>query len=171
MTIMCLGVPFALLLPTTAQLQRADGRRVSPRRAPSLAAEFRVLRALAADPAVLALAPLMLYAQWFLSYQWQFNFAYFTVRSRALNSALYYLAGLVAAASLGRLLDWDRFSRPTRARAGFFVVVVTSGSSWVLGQVVQARYLRDPPTLDWATGNGFGLGCFVFFLWGVSDPL
>ncbi|KAK3319395.1 major facilitator superfamily domain-containing protein [Apodospora peruviana] len=170
MTIMCLGAPFAFLLPSTRKVQRTDGRAVVITKAPSLLSEFRVLGSLLKNPTVLALMPLMLYAQWFLSYQWQFNYAYFTVRSRALNSMMFYLGGLIASMSLGWFLDWDRLPRPKRAKIGFLIMLVTSGSSWIIGQVVQARYWTTKPTLDW-DGDGFGLGCFLFMLWGVSDPL
>lgn len=169
-TIMCLGFPFALAMPTAPKVQRTDGRKVHLTKAASLAKEFRVLGVLIKNPTVLALIPLMLYAQWFLSYQWQFNYAYFTVRSRALNSLCFYFGGFGASLALGQFLDWTRFSRPTRAKAGFWIVLVTSGSSWIIGQAVQARYSRTQPTLDWAEPS-FGLGCFVFLLWGISDPL
>lgn len=112
-TIMCLGVPFALFMPPAAKVQRTDGRKVVIAKATSLAKEFRVLGVLVKNPTVIALIPLMLYAQWFLSYQWQFNFAYFTVRSRALNSLLFYLGGMLASLTLGQFLDWTRFDRPT----------------------------------------------------------
>ncbi|KPM43905.1 hypothetical protein AK830_g2581 [Neonectria ditissima] len=169
-TIMCLGFPFAIALPSISKVQRADGRKVAIIKAPSLAHEFRVLRVLLKNPTVLALVPFMLYAQWFLSYQWQFNFAYFTVRARALNSALFYLAGLFGALAFGQLLDWQRFSRQTRAKIGFVVILFTTGTSWILGQAVQVHYSRTLPSLDWSD-PGFGLGCFVFTLWGFSDPL
>jgi hypothetical protein len=170
MTIMCLGMPFAILLPSTSKVQRTDGRKVVMKKAPSLLKEFHVLGRLLKNPTVLALIPLMLYAQWFLSYQWQFNYAYFTVRTRALNSMLFYLGGLVASMSLGWFLDWDRLPRPRRAKIGFFIVLITSGTSWILAQAVQAHYLKTKPTLDWDS-DGFGVGCFLFLLWGVSDPL
>ncbi|KAB5529014.1 major facilitator superfamily domain-containing protein [Coniochaeta sp. 2T2.1] len=170
MTIMCLGTPFALLLPTTSKVQRNDGRKVVIKKAPSIWKEFRILGKLLKNPTVIALGPLMLYAQWFLSYQWQFNYTYFTVRSRALNSMMFYFGGLIASMSLGWFLDWDKLPRQTRAKIGFFVVLITSGTSWILAQAVQANYIKTKPTLDWGE-PGFGLGCFLFMLWGVSDPL
>lgn len=169
-TIMCLGVPFALALPQPSRVQRTDGREVVITRAPSISHEFRAFWALVRNPIVLALMPLMLYSQWFLSYQWEFNYAYFTVRSRAMNSMLFYLGGLVASLLLGQLLDWERYSRPFRARVGFFIVTVTVGASWILGQVVQAYYSKTTPTLDFVERE-YGLGCIVFLLWGISDPL
>lgn len=170
MTIMCLGFPFALNVSTADRVQRRDGRPVVLKKAPTLAKTFNILWAQIKTPTVLGLMPFMIYAQWFLSYQWQFNFAYFTVRTRALNSMLFYLGGLVAALSFGQLLDWTRFDRKTRARIGFFVVSITSGTSWIIGQAVQHHYMTNPPTLDWAE-KSYGLPCFLFLLWGISDPL
>ena len=160
---MSLGLPFAILLPTARKVQRTDGRPVVLAKQPSLVKELK-------GPAFLALLPLFLYSQWFLSYQWQFNFAYFTVRARALNSTLFYLVGLFSALGTGQLLDWTRFTRPQRAKIGFVIVLLTTGTSWILGQVLQVHYSKTQPTLDWAN-DGYGLGAFLFTLWGFSDPM
>ncbi|KAF2492575.1 MFS general substrate transporter [Lophium mytilinum] len=170
MTIMTIGFPFALLLPSASRVQRTDGRKVVLKKQPSIRKEFSVLKKILKRPALLSLFPLYLYSQWFLSYQWQFNFAYFTVRARALNSTVFYLVGLLSALLMGQILDWRRFSRKTRARVGFGIILVTSGTSWILGQALQAHYTKTMPTLDWAN-DGYGLGAFLFTLWGASDPL
>ena len=168
--IMGLGFPFAAVLPTASQVQRTDGRQVKLAQQASILQELQVLKKMLKRPAILALLPLWLYGQWFLSYQWQFNFAYFTVRARALNSTVFYLVGLFSALLMGHILDFDRFSRKTRAKIGFFLVVFFSGGSWILGQAVQVHYSKTHPTLDWSS-SGFGLGAFLFALWGFSDPL
>jgi len=170
MTIMSLGFPFALLLPKAKDIQRTDGRSVIIRKQPSFISEFKVLKSIFSRPAIIALLPLILYAQWFLSFQWQFNYAYFTVRARALNSFLFYLFGFFGALALGQLLDSTRWQRTTRAKIGFFIVKIVTGTSWILGQVVQVRYNKILPTLDWASEN-YGLGAATFLLWGLSDPL
>jgi len=170
MTIMCLGFPFALLLPTANKIQRTDGRPVVIRKQPSFINEFKVLKSILLRPIVLALLPLMLYAQWFLSYQRQFNYAYFTVRARASNSFVFYVLGMLGALALGQLLDNNRWKRTTRAKLGFFTVTITAGVSWILGQIVQVHYSKTQPTIDWGD-HSYGLGAFVFALWGFSDPL
>ncbi|KAK3897976.1 hypothetical protein C8A05DRAFT_47580 [Staphylotrichum tortipilum] len=156
MTNICLGVPFALALPPTHRVQRTDGRKVILKNNLSLSRELQILWRITKQPAIVAIVPLMIYAQWFLSYQWQFNYAYFTVRSRALNSMLFYISGFI--------------SSKIRARVGFLIGAILVGASWILGQAVQVHYSKTQPTLDWAERK-FGLGCFVFILWGVSDPL
>ncbi len=170
MTLMCLGFPFALLLPTANKVQRTDGRSVVLRKQPSLASEFKVLKSIFSKSWVWALIPLIIYAQWFLSFQWQFNFAYFTVRARALNSFLFYVLGLISALAMGQLLDNTRWKRQTRAKVGFVIITVTTGASWILGQIVQVHYDKKKPTIDW-NDHSYGLGAFVFCLWGFSDPL
>ncbi|KAK5125720.1 hypothetical protein LTR85_011994 [Meristemomyces frigidus] len=170
MVIMSLSWPFALALPTAGRIRRTDSRPVVLAQQASLIKEYGVLKRIFTRPAVLALLPLWLYGQWFLSYQWQFNYAYFTVRARALNSTLFYLVGLASALLMGQLLDWTRFSRPTRAKLGFWFIFIFVGASWVIGQAVQVHYSKTVPTLDWAS-DGYGLGAFLFTLWGFSDPL
>lgn len=168
--LMSAGLPFALAVPPARRVQRTDGRPVDLARTSTLAGELRILWRLAKTPSVLAMLPLMLYAQWFLGYQWQFNYAYFTVRARALNSMLFYLSGFLASWALGVYLDLQRVPRRTRARHGFLLMLVSVGVSWIVGLAVQVQYAREGPTLDWG-GDGFGLGCFVFVLWGASDPM
>lgn len=170
MIVMSSGIPFALALPKAAEVQRTDGKRVILNRQPSLAQEFAVLKRIITRPTVLCLIPVFIYSQWFLSYQWQFNYAYFTVRARALNSTIFYLVRLVSTLAFGQLLDWTRFTRRTRARLGLWTYGVITGAGWIIGQAVQAHYARTKPTIDWAD-SVFGLGCFVFTLWGFMDPL
>lgn len=170
LTLMCLGFPFALALPAAHKVQRTDGRKVILRRDHGLRPVLNAFWAVIRNPTILALIPLLLYYQWFLSYQWQYNFAYFTVRSRALNSLLFYLTGFISALLFGWFLDSKRLKRTTRAKIGFLVILTTVGASWILGLAVQVHYEKTQPTLDWANGE-FGLGCFVFVLWGISDPL
>ncbi|KAK4494081.1 hypothetical protein PRZ48_014379 [Zasmidium cellare] len=137
MVIMSIGWLFALALPTARQVQRIDGKPVHLVRQAMFFKEFRVLKSIFTRPAILALIPFWIYGQWNLSYQWQFNFAYFTVRARSLNSTLFYLVGLVSALVLGQLLDLTRWSRPARAKVGFLVLVVLVGTGWILVQAVQ----------------------------------
>ncbi|KAF2164835.1 hypothetical protein M409DRAFT_24740 [Zasmidium cellare ATCC 36951] len=170
MVIMSVGWLFALALPTARQIQRVDGRPVHLVKQATFFKEFRVLKSIFTRPAILALIPFWIYGQWNLSYQWQFNFAYFTVRARALNSTLFYLVGLVSALVLGQLLDHTRWSRPARAKIGFLVLVVLVGTGWILGQAVQVHYSNTKPTLDWSS-DGYGLGAFLFTLWGFCDPM
>lgn len=170
MTLMCLGFPFALLLPPASKVDRTDGRTVVLQKQPSLASEFKVLKSIFSKLWVWALIPLIIYAQWFLSYQWQFNFAYFTVRARALNSFLFYVLGLIGALGMGQLLDSPIWTRKTRAKIGFAIITILTGTSWILGQAVQAHYEKIQPTIDWSD-HSYGLGAFVFSLWGFSDPL
>ncbi|KAF2007652.1 hypothetical protein P154DRAFT_568488 [Amniculicola lignicola CBS 123094] len=107
--------------------------------------------------------PLWLYRQWFLSYQWQFNFTYFTVRTRDLNSTLFDLVDVISALLMGQILDFERFSRRTRAKIGFFLVVFFVEANWILGQICQVHYAKTATTLDWSS-PGYELGAFVFTL-------
>lgn len=170
MTLMCLAWPFTLVLPSAQRVQRTDGRKVILRRDLTFRQSFQIMWVILKKPKVLALVPLWIYSQWFLSYQWQFNFAYFTVRARALNSMLFYLCGMLSASLFGLWLDWSRFTRTTRGRVGYFVLLVLVGAAWVLGLVVQVQYDRTHPTIDWIQFK-YGLGCFVFLLWGMVDTM
>lgn len=168
--LMCLGFPFALALPSAGRVQRTDGRKVILKRDLTFRHSFKIMWAILKQPKMLALVPLFIYSQWFLSYQWQYNFAYFTVRTRALNSMLFYLVGLISASLLGLWLDQSQFTRRRRAILAYFVLVTLVTTSWILGLVVQVHYERTSPTIDW-TEFKYGLGCLVFILWGITDTM
>lgn len=169
-TLIGMGFPFALLLPPAKKVQRTDGRAVAFHKQPSLAKEFKVLKGIYTQARVWALLPLIIYSLWWVSYVWSYNYAYFSVRARALNSFLFYSLGLISAVVMGQVLDNTRWKRHVRAKVGFLVVTILSGLSWILGLVVQVHYNKTKPTIDWSD-NAFGLGCFVYALWGFCYPL
>jgi hypothetical protein len=88
---------------------------------------------------------------------------YFSVRSRALASLVTALAQVVATAIMGIFLDWRRLSLNTRARYGFLGMMTLSGGVWIWALVIQSKYQKNRPALDWtdsAFGEGWGLYVF-----------
>lgn len=47
----------------------------------------------------------------------------------------------------------------------FFYVIVVHIAAWVYCWVIQEKYTKNPPMLDWAD-KGFVEGFFVILLWG-----
>jgi len=170
MTLMFLRFPFAMFLPKASSIKRYDGRSAVVCKQPSLMAEYGVLKKLLFTPTIIALLPLILYAQWFLSFQLHTNFAYFTVRARALNSFLFDVNRLIGALLIGQLFDSTRWQRKSQAKIRIFIMTTLTGTSWILGQIVQVHYNKPFPTLDWAEEK-YGLGAFVTCIWGLSEPL
>ncbi|CDK28008.1 unnamed protein product [Kuraishia capsulata CBS 1993] len=166
--VMLVGIPFAFLLPTPKQIRRSDGSAVVLEKQPSLWKEFGVLIKLLKTWEVITLLPILMYNQWYLSYQWTFNASYFTVRGRALNSFLFYVFGMIGSWLTGLFLDGSFRGRKSKARAAFVAVNFFAASSWILAIVIAKKWENKTELYDWGTG-GYGLGCFMFCLWGFMD--
>ncbi|RAO66024.1 uncharacterized protein BHQ10_002036 [Talaromyces amestolkiae] len=170
MLLMALGPIFGAMLPASKHVRRRDSKPVVVKKQPNIFREFVTLKLLLKAPAVLALIPLMIYVQWVLSYQWQFNYAYFTVRARALNSFVFYFLGLISSLGIGQVLDTPLLDRRNRAKVGFIISTLFGAAAWILAEVTQMRYSKTRPSLDFVDER-YGLGAATFALWGCSDAL
>lgn len=89
-----------------------------------------------------------------LFYTWQqqdFNRPVFTLRARALNSMLYWLAQMVAAYLISFVLDSKHLSRPRRMWAGWAIVFTVMWVVWGGSYAKQLQYTRAD--LDVTTGS------------------
>ena len=123
------------------------------------------------DPYVILLFPMFFASNWFYTYQFNdVNLARFTVRTRALNSTLYWLAQMFGAYIFGCALDFTSIKRTTRAKAAWFVMFVLTFAIWGGGYVFQQKYTRDDaaPTYDWRT-NGYSGPMFLYIFYGFYD--
>ncbi|KAJ6567184.1 MFS general substrate transporter [Mycena vulgaris] len=96
LTIIGATIPFFMVDPKN--MIRTDGTKLTLPRNPSWKVEiFGLYVALKTDPMIILLFPMFLASNWF--YTWQFNEyngALFNIRTRALNSMLYWSAQIVA---------------------------------------------------------------------------
>ncbi|KIX09997.1 uncharacterized protein Z518_01078 [Rhinocladiella mackenziei CBS 650.93] len=80
---------------------------------------------------VFCMLPLFFCANVFYSYQQnQVNGMTFNIRTRSLNSALYWIAQMLGGLLIGIILDLPFLHRPMRARVGWLVLFVTGMSIW-----------------------------------------
>lgn len=88
---------------------------------------------------------------------------HFSTRSRALASLITALAQIVATGIMGTFLDWKRLTLNQRARFGYLGIMTLSGGIWVWAIVIQHKYQRTNPALDWAdSAFGEGWSLYVF---------
>ncbi|OAG12354.1 uncharacterized protein CC84DRAFT_1159686 [Paraphaeosphaeria sporulosa] len=159
----CLGPAVAMLLSTPEQVRRRNGTRVKllPRIPAKI--ELRETLKLFQRKEMLLLIPYFLYVTWSLPYIGSYMSLYFSVRSRALASLVTALAQVLATAIMGTFLDYKRLSINTRARYGFLGMMVLSGGVWTWALVIQHKYGKHKPALDWkdsAFGEGWALYVF-----------
>lgn len=95
---------------------------------------------------------------------------HFSVRSRALASLVTALAQILATGIMGSFLDWKRLSLNQRARYAFLAMMVLSGGIWTWAIVIQYKYQRTSPDLDW-TDSAFGEGWALYVFQQVEFAL
>ncbi|KAJ5093144.1 hypothetical protein N7456_009005 [Penicillium angulare] len=123
----------------------------------------------------MCLYPMFFNANVFYSYQQNdVNGLNFNIRTRALNSALYWIAQMAGGLLMGFLLDFHKFNRRTRAKIGWTVLFVTGMAIWGGGykfQVWDDRRLASglKQDIDFKDGGEFLGPMFLYFFYGAYD--
>ncbi|QYS98639.1 hypothetical protein H0G86_005809 [Trichoderma simmonsii] len=172
-----LGTVLAMVICNADRIIRDDGSKVILMKHPTWRSEILGLwEVLRTDAYIIALFPMFLASNWFYTYQFNdFNLARFNVRTRALNSLIYWCSQILGACIWGSLLDVSSFSRKTRARAGLVALFVITMGLWGGGYAFQMTYDRESAilqdnTLDWTSSNYGGLAVLYLF-YGVFDSI
>lgn len=131
---------------------------------------FGLYETLRLEPYVLLLFPMFWASNWFYSYQFSLNGSKFNVRTRALNSILYWLAQIAGAFVFGFSLDLRRFRRRSKAFAAWSALLVLTVAIWGGGYVWQRAYTRDNigQLYDWNT-DGYVAPMFLYIFYGFYD--
>jgi MFS family permease len=126
---------------------------------------------------VACMIPLFFSANVFYSYQQNnVNGLTFNIRTRSLNSALYWMAQMLGGLLIGFILDVPWLDRPGRARLGWAVVFVAGMAIWGGGYAFEmwqeermARGLKQD--IDY-TDNDISVGpIFLYIFYGAFDAL
>lgn len=118
MVLMIAGAVLALFMANASSIVRKDGSRVILMKYPTWKSEILGLgEVLISDWYIIFLFPLFFSSNFFYTYHFQdVNLAKFTIRTRSLNSVLYWMAQIVGASIFGYALDIQSLSRPLKAR-------------------------------------------------------
>ncbi|KAE8350589.1 major facilitator superfamily domain-containing protein [Aspergillus coremiiformis] len=172
MVLMAAGFVLAWGLSDSKYIVRKDGSRVIVMKNPSWKSEFKGLfDTLLSDYYIVLLFPLFLSSNWFYGYHFNsVNGAYFNVRTRSLNSCLYWLMQMVGAFVFGFTLDMKFFSRSMRAKINFFLLFFLTLGVWGGGYAFQRQYTRadGPLDKDWSD-SGFVGPMFLYMFYGFYD--
>ncbi|KAK2788432.1 hypothetical protein FQN53_003578 [Emmonsiellopsis sp. PD_33] len=126
---------------------------------------------------VICVLPLFFCANIFYSYQQNnVNGTTFNIRTRSLNSALYWMAQMFGGLVMGLLLDLGSLNRRQRAWAGWVVLMVTGMAIWGGGYAFQvwedARmakgFIQDIDYTDAKIATG---PIFLYIFYGAYDAL
>ncbi|KAJ7095079.1 MFS general substrate transporter [Mycena belliarum] len=121
-----IGALIPLFMVDPKHIIRSDGTKLTVPLNPSWRVEILGLYvALKTDPMIILLFPMFFASNWF--YAWQFNDyngALFNIRTRSLNSMLYWSSQVLGAMMMAFILDKKNVTRRTRAFIGWGVVLV-----------------------------------------------
>ncbi|KAK0556166.1 hypothetical protein OC846_001385 [Tilletia horrida] len=153
LVLMVLGSLVTWCLKKPEDVIRSDGTRVVVPTQLSWKLEIKGLFwILRSDPYIICLFPLFFASNFFYTIQFNaYNGALFTLRTRALNSMLYWLAQMFGAFSLGLILDSTRLSRRRRAWIGWAICFVLIWAVWGGTYAKQRTYTRESV----ADGSGY----------------
>ncbi|CAE6426280.1 unnamed protein product [Rhizoctonia solani] len=170
-----IGVAIPMLMADPKTMYRADGSKVTAPRQPSWKTEIMGLWiALRTDPSILLLFPMFLASNWF--YTWQFNDyngALFNIRTRALNSLVYWVSQIFGSVAIGLLLDSGRLGRRLRAFLGWGVLFAMVFAVHIWGYFYQRDYTRPVPEdarMDF-NDHGYAGKVWLYIFCGLLDAM
>ncbi|KAL6711736.1 hypothetical protein ACN47E_004670 [Coniothyrium glycines] len=159
----CIACPLALALSPPEKVQRSDGSKVIVKAEKSFKDEFKALWRVSKRREVLLLLPIF-YAAYFNQYSGNFKTYYFGIRARALMSFVSNFSTLLSSQLISTFLDYKRLTTKKRITYGFYYIVLLHVVAWTYGWVIQEKFTRTSPSLDWED-KGFVEGFFVIILW------
>ncbi|KAL1861897.1 hypothetical protein Plec18167_001316 [Paecilomyces lecythidis] len=176
LVLMAAGFVLAWGLSDSKYIMRKDHTRVIVMKHPTWASEIKGLwQTLVSDYYIVLLFPMFLASNWFTAYQFNsVNAAYFDIRTRALNSCLYWLSQMIGAFVMGQLLDLPFLSRTLRARLNLALLFCLTMGIWGGGYAFQKTYTRSSlPThsdllKDW-NDHGYVGPMFLYMFYGFYD--
>ncbi|CAA9962035.1 MFS-1 multi-domain protein [Pyrenophora teres f. maculata] len=167
-----LGACLSWTLIDAKHVVRSDGSRIILMKHPTWQSEIIGLwQTLRTDPYIILMFPMFFASNWFYTYQFNdVNYARFTVRTRALNNAIYWLAQILGAGVFGFALDFHNIRRTTRARCAWLVMFLLTFGVWGGGYAFQRQYARDDasPIYDWKDGE-YGGPMVLYLAYGFYD--
>jgi hypothetical protein len=176
MILMFIGAILAWALADSKKVERADGSHVIVIKNPTWKSEiWGLYEVIKSDFYIVLFFPMFFASNWFYPYQFNdVNLARFNIRTRALNSVLYYLSQIIGAYAFGYALDSRRFSRPLKARVMLIALFVLTFAIWGGGYDFQRHYNRaetsadDYVKLDF-TSHGYIGPMFLYMFYGFYD--
>lgn len=173
-----IGVTIPMLMLDPRKMIRSDGTKVVAPRLPSWKTEiYGLWLALRTDPMVLLLFPMFYASNYFYTWQFnEFNGVLFTIRTRSLNSMIYWLSQIVGSVTIGFLLDASKLSRRVRAFSGWIVVFLMVfvvhiwGFFYARSYTIESIASGETVKLDFSD-HGYTQRIFFYIFCGILDAM
>ncbi|KAH3902417.1 related to DUF895 domain membrane protein [Saccharomycodes ludwigii] len=169
------GFILAIFLLPIKKVKRKDGSKIITPKNPKIKEEMSELfKVMKREPWIVGLFPLFFSSNWFYTYeQSDFNTTNFNIRTRALNSLLFWLMQMFGAMVIGCLLDFKKLSRKRRALYGWAVVFGATHIIWGCGYIFAKDHYRGAVVLnpiDFTERRYIG-PMFLYMFYGFFDAL
>ncbi|PVU86080.1 hypothetical protein BB561_006817 [Smittium simulii] len=169
-----LGSFLALTLAPPTKVIRSNGTSVIATKHENVIGEFVEILKLFGNPSMITLFFLSFSSNFFYSYQFnEFNGPHFTSRSRGFNNIFYWLAQMVGAYVLSRILD-SNMSRRKRAYYGTTINAVLFNVVWIATIFAYKNLAgirnKTEPEFDFTKTGGKYTGYIILYtLMGLGD--
>lgn len=176
MVLMGAGIVLAFFMLPMDKVYKSDGSKVIAKKYPKIKDELRgMLHVLKTEKKIYFMFPMFCASNWFYTYQFNnVNAVRFNVRTRSLNSLLYWLSQMIGAIGFGVTLDCLRWKRSTRARIGFAIVFISGLAIWGGGLKFQLGVTReniDSVTLIDFKDSDYVGPMFLYMFYGAFDAI
>ncbi|KAI9110821.1 hypothetical protein K1719_018259 [Acacia pycnantha] len=175
MVFMSAGTVLSLAILPPSKVVRDDGTNCTQILYSNVPTEALEILKLFMNWKMLLIVPAAWSSNFFYTYQFNnVNSALFNLRTRGLNSVVYWAAQMLGSVGIGYLMDFSFKSRRMRGFVGIGVVAVLSSGIWGGGLANQLRYSRNnlPDKLDFKDSGSAYAGPFVlFFFFGLLDAM
>ncbi|KAF9912489.1 hypothetical protein EC991_010576 [Linnemannia zychae] len=175
MVVMGISTCFAFFLSKPSTIVRDNGEPVIVEKFAGVRAEFRAILSVFCDWRMLLLIPAFFFSNFSYTYQFNdFNGSNFNIRTRCLNSIVFWVAQIVGALVIGHLLDRLPWKRPKRAMLGLWVVAVLFMATWIGAFMMQVKHnwqrrVYNPALIDFEHGSIYSELLVIFTMFGFCD--
>ncbi|KAG0271217.1 hypothetical protein BGZ95_000980 [Linnemannia exigua] len=175
MVVMGISTCFAFFLSKPSTIVRDNGEPVIVEKFAGVRAEFRAILSVFCDWRMLLLIPAFFFSNFSYTYQFNdFNGFNFNIRTRCLNSIVFWVAQIVGALVIGHLLDRLPWKRPKRAMLGLAVVAVLFMATWIGAFMMQVKHnwqrrVYNKDLIDYEHGSIYSELLAIFTMFGFCD--
>ncbi|KAG0049534.1 hypothetical protein BGZ83_005689 [Gryganskiella cystojenkinii] len=177
MVIMGLATFLAFFLSRPSSIVRDNGEPIVVAKFAGIKAECIAILSVFCDWRMLLLIPAFFFSNFSYTYQFNdFNGIHFSIRTRSLNSIIFWVAQIIGALVIGYLLDRIPWKRPRRALLGLFFIAVMFMATWIGALMMQLRQhnwdrrnQNEADLIDLGHGTLYGGLSAIYAMFGFCD--
>ncbi|KAF9187276.1 hypothetical protein BGZ51_001433 [Haplosporangium sp. Z 767] len=176
MVVMSLATLLGVFLARPSTIVRDNGEPVIVAKFAGIKAEGLAILSVFCDWRMLLLIPAFFFSNFSYTYQFNdFNGFNFNIRTRSLNSLVFWVAQIIGALVIGYLLDRIPVKRPKRAKLGLLVIALLFMATWVAALMVQLKHkwerkaLRKSELIDYEHGGNYTGLLAIYTMFGFCD--